>query len=103
MKRFVSARNLIIDTGVMALYFAGDGRVFSFFDAIERKRKNGFVTAVTLSEFFYKTCEKLGEHTATELTEPNLQAGTSNHRATFGAQVGILGISSAASVASRVN
>jgi predicted nucleic acid-binding protein len=55
--------NMVVDTGILDLFFAGDARVRAFFEEIERKR-NGYVTGVNLSEFFYKTCQILGEDVA---------------------------------------
>jgi predicted nucleic acid-binding protein len=60
----MTAGNVIIDTGILTLYFAGDERLLLFFGDIERKRRIGYLTAVNLSEFFYKTCESLGEEVA---------------------------------------
>ena len=60
----MTTRNVVIDTGVLTLFFAGDTRVVSFFHDFERGRLNGHVTSVNLSEFYYKTCEILGEDVA---------------------------------------
>jgi len=38
--------------------------VRSFFYDIEMGRRRGFVTSVNLAEFYYKTCEKIGEEAA---------------------------------------
>ena len=58
------ARNVIIDTGVLTLFFSGESDVRPVFLDIERGRNNGYVTAVNLSEFYYKTCENMGEEVA---------------------------------------
>jgi predicted nucleic acid-binding protein len=60
----LTRRNLVIDTGILTLYFSGDQRVQPFFHEVERNKKNGFVTSVNLSEFYYKTCETLGQDVA---------------------------------------
>ena len=57
-------RSLIIDTGVLTLFFAGDARVRPHFDSIEDGKARGYITSVNLSEFYYKTCQKLGSDTA---------------------------------------
>ena len=54
-------KNTVIDTGGLTLFFTGDPRVRTYFDDIEKGRTNGYVTSVTLSEFYYKTCQKMGE------------------------------------------
>lgn len=64
MRLLLTKRNLVVDAGVLALFFGGDERVKSYFREIETTRKNGYVTSVNLSEFYYKTCEKLGEDVA---------------------------------------
>lgn len=64
MRLFMTERNLVIDTGVLTLFFSGDQRVRPLFHDVETKRRNGYVTSVNLLEFYYKTCEKLGEDVA---------------------------------------
>ena len=64
MRPFLTKRNLVIDTGVLTLFFSGDARVKPFFYDVESRKRNGYVTSVNLSEFYYKTCEKLGEDVA---------------------------------------
>ncbi len=51
----------MIDTGVPTLFFTGEARVRTAFIEFERGRTNGYITSVNLSEFYYKTCEKMGE------------------------------------------
>jgi predicted nucleic acid-binding protein len=41
-----------------------DPRVKRFFDGIETGVARGLISAVNLSEFYYKTCQKLGKSTA---------------------------------------
>jgi predicted nucleic acid-binding protein len=60
----LTARNIVIDTGALTLFFSGESSVRSYFLDFERGRRNGFVTSVNLSEFYYKTCEKTGEDVA---------------------------------------
>jgi len=57
-------RGLVLDTGVLTLYFAGDPRVKPFFDEISEERAVGFVSEINLAEYFYKTCRQLGKETA---------------------------------------
>ena len=64
MRQPLTARNTVIDTGGLTLFFTGDPRVRTFFVDIERGRTRGYVTSVTLSEFYYKTCQKMGEEVA---------------------------------------
>ncbi len=64
MKQPLTAKNVVIDTGVLTLFFSGERSVRSFFIDFERGKTNGIVTSVNLFEFFYKTCEKMGEDTA---------------------------------------
>ena len=64
MRLPLTRRNLVADAGVLTLFFGGDERVRTYFHDIETTRRNGYVTSVNLSEFYYKTCEKLGEDVA---------------------------------------
>ena len=50
----------ILDASVLALYFAGDGRVKKYFDEILRGTSEGYLCEVNLAEFYYKTAEKIG-------------------------------------------
>jgi predicted nucleic acid-binding protein len=54
----------VIDTGILTLYFSGEASVRPIFIEIESGKVNGYVTSVNLSEFHYKTCEKIGEQVA---------------------------------------
>ena len=49
---------------MLTLFFSGENTVRNFFVDFERGRINGFVTSVNLSEFYYKTCQKMGEEVA---------------------------------------
>ena len=57
-------KNLVIDTGALTLFFAGDVRVKPHFDSVEHRKVKGYISSVNLSEFYYKTCQKLGGDTA---------------------------------------
>ncbi len=57
--------NFVVDTGVLSLFFSGDQRVRPYFERIESNRAECFVCSVTLSEYYYKTCQKLGKDVAT--------------------------------------
>ena len=50
----------IIDSGVLALYFAGDQRVKKYFDEIFRGSSEGYLCEINLAKFYYKSAEKLG-------------------------------------------
>jgi predicted nucleic acid-binding protein len=56
--------SLVLDTGVLTLYFAGDPRVKEFFDEVGEERAAGLVSEFNLAEYYYKTCRKLGRETA---------------------------------------
>jgi hypothetical protein len=57
-------KSFVIDTGVLALFFAGDTKVKPYFKSMEDGTAKGYITSVNLSEFYYKTCQKLGSETA---------------------------------------
>ena len=57
--------SLVFDTGVLSLFYADDGRLRPLVDKIHMERDRGLVSSVTLSEFYYKTCQKLGRDVAT--------------------------------------
>ena len=57
-------RSLVLDTGVLTLYFAGDPRIKPFLDEIDEERAVGLVSEVNLAEYYYKTCQELGKETA---------------------------------------
>jgi len=54
-------KNIVIDTGVLTLFFTGDERVRPYF---YQDKKNSHVTSVNLAEFYYKTCRTLGSDVA---------------------------------------
>ncbi len=54
-----------LDTGVLNLFYAGDARVSPYFRQVMEGRAEGLLMSVTLAEFFYKVCQKLGKEIAT--------------------------------------
>lgn len=54
----------IIDTGALTLFFFGDKRVSPYFQQLQDGQAEGFMTSVSLAEFFYKVCQRLGRETA---------------------------------------
>jgi len=58
-------RNIVTDTGALTLFFAGDPRVRPYYEGIIGAKTKGHISSVTLAEYFYKTCQKLGRETAT--------------------------------------
>lgn len=50
----------IFDAGVLFLYFAGNSKVRGYFEEANRGESEGFVSEVTLAEFYYKTAEEFG-------------------------------------------
>jgi len=57
-------KKYVIDTGALALYFAGDFKVRKYFDEILAREADAYLCEVNLAEFYYKTVEKLGEEVA---------------------------------------
>ncbi len=55
---------VVIDAGVLTLHFIGDPRVDEYFNAIDDERTSGYISGINLSEFYYKTCQKIGRQTA---------------------------------------
>jgi predicted nucleic acid-binding protein len=55
---------IVVDTGVLSLFFAGDARVKPYFDNIMRGGAIGYMTSINLAEFYYRTCRRLGSETA---------------------------------------
>lgn len=55
---------LVLDAGVVSLFFAGDSRVEQYFSRIDQESAGGLIAEVNLSEYYYKTCQKLGRETA---------------------------------------
>lgn len=58
MKRYV------LDAGALFLHFIGDDRVKPYFDEVAQGRAQVFICDVNLSEYYYKTCEKIGKEIA---------------------------------------
>lgn len=53
----------VFDTGTLTLHFAGGSqgeKVKSYFDQVLSGKKEGYISEVTMAEYFYKTCQKLG-------------------------------------------
>jgi predicted nucleic acid-binding protein len=57
--------SFVFDTGALSLFYADDGRLRPLVDKIHRERDRGLLSSVTLSEFYYKTCQRLGRDVAT--------------------------------------
>ncbi len=56
--------SFIFDTGVLSPYSADD-RLRPIIEKVQRGLDEGLLSSVTLSEFYYKTCQALGRDTAT--------------------------------------
>lgn len=56
--------SVVIDAGVLALYFIDDSRVRSYFHGIEDGNIKGYMAHINLSEYYYKTCQQFGKDTA---------------------------------------
>jgi len=54
----------VFDTGAISLFYADDQRLRPFVDKIRLKQAEGFLSSVTLSEFYYKTCQTVGRDVA---------------------------------------
>ena len=57
-------RNLVLDAGVLGIWYAGDRRPKEYFEAIEEGRSWGHLSGVNLAEFYYKACQKAGRQAA---------------------------------------
>lgn len=57
-------RDLVIDAGILGIWFAGDRRPKEFFEAVERGRSRGHVAVINMAEFYYKACQKAGRQFA---------------------------------------
>ena len=55
---------LVIDAGALSLFFAGDPRVIPYFKRIDQGQATGLITEINLTEYYYKTCQKLGKQAA---------------------------------------
>jgi predicted nucleic acid-binding protein len=55
----------VFDTGALSLLFADPERLRPIVDKIETRGDEGLLSSVTVSEFYYKTCQTLGRDVAT--------------------------------------
>ncbi len=55
---------LVIDAGALSLFFAGDPRLIPYFKKIDQGQATGLITEINLTEYYYKTCQKLGKQAA---------------------------------------
>ena len=55
----------VFDTGALSLFYADDERLRPLVNRIHAERAQGLISSVTLSEFYYKTCQSLGRDVAT--------------------------------------
>src|SRR5712691_4116644 len=56
--------SFIFDAGALSLFYAEDERLRPLVDKIQGERDRGLLSSVTLSEFYYKTCQNLGRDVA---------------------------------------
>lgn len=54
----------MLDAGILSLHFVSDARVKGYFDSIADDSAQGSMSSINLSEFHYKTCQKLGKEVA---------------------------------------
>jgi predicted nucleic acid-binding protein len=54
----------VLDAGAITLHFAGEPRLREYLQKVDRNEADGLMTEVNLSEYYYKTCRKLGKETA---------------------------------------
>lgn len=57
-------RRLVLDTGALFLYFAGDQETTKIIDSGRRAGSDLFTCEIVMAEFYYKTCEKFGRDAA---------------------------------------
>lgn len=55
---------LVVDTGPMLLYFAGNSEAKEVFSKIMSGKTEGYTCETNVAELYYKTCERLGRETA---------------------------------------
>ena len=55
----------VLDTGALSLFYAHDERLRPLVETIHAGRARVLISSVTLSEFYYKTCQTLGRDVAT--------------------------------------
>ncbi len=56
--------SIVFDTGALTLFCAEDERLRELVDKSDEQGATQFVSAVTIGEFYYKTCQTLGRETA---------------------------------------
>jgi len=56
--------NVVVDTGVLGLFFGQDPRLRGYLAAFEGEGTRGYIAGVNLAEFYHKTCRTLGRQTA---------------------------------------
>jgi predicted nucleic acid-binding protein len=54
----------VLDAGAISLFFAGDPRVVPYFNKIDQEQATGLITEINLTEYYYKTCQKIGKQAA---------------------------------------
>lgn len=54
----------MLDAGSLTLHFAGDPRIVEYVNKIEDEKATGLLAEVNLTEYYYKTCQKLGRQAA---------------------------------------
>ena len=56
--------SFVFDTGAISLFFAEDERLRRLVASIHEGKDEGSLSSVTLAEFYYKTCQRLGREVA---------------------------------------
>lgn len=54
----------VFDTGVVSLLYDRDPRLRQIVESLDSGTSEALLSSVTLAEFFYKTCQRLGRDTA---------------------------------------
>ncbi|MBI3859134.1 MAG: PIN domain-containing protein [Thaumarchaeota archaeon] len=57
-------KSIIFDTGALTLFYDHDPRVGPFVASLDSGKARCYVSPVTLSEFYYRTCATLGKEVA---------------------------------------
>jgi len=57
-------QTLVLDAGALSLFFAGDPRLIPYFNRIDQEQATGLITEINLTEYYYKTCQKIGKQAA---------------------------------------
>ena len=60
----MKGKGLVLDTGPLFLYFAGDREATAIIDSGRRGEVDLYTCEVIMAEFYYKTCEKFGRDVA---------------------------------------